>query len=456
MKYLKLLLLAITVVANVALWVVPGPVVQYIARDKHTLLGYYSVERFSAMLVLLLVSIVLVYLMFGKGGELRYRVIRVLVILIGIAGAVVAGELVLRAVAPEPLYVIKENFRSRPPHYQAEYVFHDKPAGRRSYPDLKSGYSPVSIRLETDEHGFRNPEGITRADVVFIGDSFTEGPEVAREQMWTSIFGEETGLTAYNLGTSGANPGDYAPKLEKIGLAMKPRAVVIMVYEGNDFRGHDVGKPTSEKSLLRLRLKKFLIDTLGPINADAPIRRGEIIDWLPLAVKGVNTTYYTFKPRNIGELYWAKDEFYVQRGWIQARQALEAASQIAKKNGIRLLVMYAPSKVHVALPLVIDDLHPDKVLEFAKLHRSKLPAKKRDMKDAWLFLQEFAQNIDVQQNAVQDLCAQLQVEFISLTKVLRQGMSEGLQTYYTYDQHWTPVGHKVVARKLIDYWARHP
>lgn len=437
----------------------PGPVVEYIARDQHTLLGRYSVERFSAMLVLLLVSVTVLYLTVSERGRLRHRVIRVVVIAIGVAAAVITGEVISRAMAPDALYVVHDNFRNRPPHYQAQYVFQDKPFVSRSYPKVQPGYPPVSITLKADGRGFRNPESVDQAEVVFIGDSFTEGPEVAREQLWTTRFGDETGLTIYNLGTSGENPGGYVPKLTTFGLSLKPRAVVIMIYEGNDFRGHRTSKDRSivKRSQLRLRLKQLLVETLGPINTDGTFPRAEIIDWLPLAVPaGANAAYYVFKPRNIGELYRTEQEFHEQRGWKQARGAIEGASEITKQNHIRLLVMYAPSKVHVLLPLVIDSLDPDKVLEFAKLHRSRLPTGKKDVQDGRLFLSEFAQNLDVQENAVKELCEELGIEFVSLTEILRQAISRGQQAYYTYDQHWTPDGHKLVARTLIDYWAQHP
>ena len=43
------------------------------------------------------------------------------------------------------------------------------------------------------------------------------------------------------------------------------------------------------------------------------------------------------------------------------------------------------------------------------------------------------------------------IEFVSLTQPLRKGISSGEQAYFTFDQHWTPVGQEIVAEVLNNY-----
>ena len=46
------------------------------------------------------------------------------------------------------------------------------------------------------------------------------------------------------------------------------------------------------------------------------------------------------------------------------------------------------------------------------------------------------------------------IAFVSLTDALRAAARSGSQTYFTYDQHWTPDGHRVVAAELLKVLGR--
>jgi hypothetical protein len=50
----------------------------------------------------------------------------------------------------------------------------------------------------------------------------------------------------------------------------------------------------------------------------------------------------------------------------------------------------------------------------------------------------------------QEYCRENGIAFINLTEPLREETRKGVQTYYTFDQHWTPHGHEVVARYLSE------
>ena len=57
----------------------------------------------------------------------------------------------------------------------------------------------------------------------------------------------------------------------------------------------------------------------------------------------------------------------------------------------------------------------------------------------------------VQESAVEDFCRTEAIEFLSLTTPLRKATAQATQTYFTYDQHWTPIGHKIVAETICQY-----
>ena len=57
----------------------------------------------------------------------------------------------------------------------------------------------------------------------------------------------------------------------------------------------------------------------------------------------------------------------------------------------------------------------------------------------------------IQESVVEEFCRGRSIEFVSLTEPLRQKILEGQQAYFTYDQHWTPIGHEVAAETLHRY-----
>ena len=60
---------------------------------------------------------------------------------------------------------------------------------RGSLPELNR-----SVEYRTDENGFRNPTGLKRADIVFLGDSFTEGGHIGEEQSFPQRIAKSSGL----------------------------------------------------------------------------------------------------------------------------------------------------------------------------------------------------------------------------------------------------------------------
>jgi hypothetical protein len=55
-----------------------------------------------------------------------------------------------------------------------------------------------------------------------------------------------------------------------------------------------------------------------------------------------------------------------------------------------------------------------------------------------------------------DFCLEQKIECISPTKELVAATKAGQQTYFTYDQHWTPEGNKVVAQVIGNYLTSNP
>jgi lysophospholipase L1-like esterase len=93
--------------------------------------------------------------------------------------------------------------------------------------------------LPQDARGFCNPPAVaarTHADVVAVGDSFTWCTAVAADRTWPAQLEARTGLAVYDLGVPGVGLHEYVEVLDRFGLPLAPRVVVVGLYGGNDLR----------------------------------------------------------------------------------------------------------------------------------------------------------------------------------------------------------------------------
>jgi hypothetical protein len=87
-----------------------------------------------------------------------------------------------------------------------------------------------------DEHGFNNPTGLYRADVVdivLVGDSFTHGHCVSAGEDIASHL-RKTGESVINLGYGGNGPLIKLATLKEYAEPLRPKIVLWLYYEGND------------------------------------------------------------------------------------------------------------------------------------------------------------------------------------------------------------------------------
>jgi hypothetical protein len=102
--------------------------------------------------------------------------------------------------------------------------------------DVAAGASETT-RL--DAKGFCNPPAKAKrpsADIVVLGDSFVYCTAVEATDTSTSYLEEISHLTTYNLGAGRKGPYEYVELFRRFGLALKPRVVILNIYEGNDLR----------------------------------------------------------------------------------------------------------------------------------------------------------------------------------------------------------------------------
>jgi hypothetical protein len=476
-KIREFLPLAIILLANIALWAIPDNVTYLIAQNRDILLGRYSVGRFTTMIFLIPVSAALLYLFWPNVTNRKERGFKVLAtfvsLLLSLIGIDIAARLIL-----SKRYVRQQDYFFRPPNTVYTGTTRDVPDKAFTYPTNPPAYPDINYTLTTDSRGFRNKTVLDKYDVVVLGDSFAEGSNISDEHVWPALLAQNTGLSVYNLGMSAGYPSTYLETLRKFGLALSPKTVLCMLYEGNDFRDSnyekdELGKRLSDyfaESPIRLRTQRFLVSHLGSpkdsphkntttqqndpagLNEESesptPGRTGEVpyaLSWLPVAVPdGPDAKYYTFKVKALLDHFVQKDKFLRTKGCRRTFDTLREIKNLCASNNARLVVVYAPDKPHVLLPLLQEKVAPQQLRAFMALKQRNLPPAEK-------LIDVTLSRLDVQESAMQEFCRQHSIDFVSLTTPLRQAVLEGRQAYFTYDQHWTPIGNVVTADTLAKY-----
>jgi len=453
--------LGIVLAVNLALWLVPSDVVAEIARQRHVMLGRYSRTHFAWNVSVLFISFVSFYIDWSTGATYKRRWFQVLATLLFLLPCLTIVDFAMRR--PDVEHYVRDTLAyHRPPEAVFHQVFVDRPEARRSYPHAPPGYGTVDCTLHTDRRGYRNQTNLESYEVVVLGDSFAEGSNVSDEHPWSARLAAHSGLTVYDLGMSGYDPLHYLESLKEVGLTLRPRVVLCLIYEGNDFRSTKTDEKRRNPSLsMRLgeyldrspvigAVDKLLINTFGPMNSDGRLEDAERIDWLPLAIPlGPGARYYAFEPKQLRDLYESRNEFASDKHWLNPQGQMGEMNKLCRDAGSQYVVVFAPTKAHVTLPIVADRLVPEKVRAFTAIsYKEELPEPPE-------FLRTLLFNVDAREEVVGEWCRRQAIPFLSLTGSLREAVALGKQVYYTYDQHWTPDGHEIVAQavdRYLDEW----
>ena len=249
-----------------------------------------------------------------------------------------------------------------------------------------------------------------------------------------------------------------------------------MLYEGNDFRDSNYERENSithkvgnyfKASPLRIALERFLLKKLGRNIGDDIKNQSAVVNeksekeetnqsclsalsWLPIVIPtGPEAKYYTFTVKSVCDHYRKKESFLRSKGYKQTIIHLRQIKKICDTNNTQLIIVYAPDKPHVLMPLICNIISSDTLKDFMALNERKLPPSDK-IKDEVLNL------IDTKELVFKEFCKKETIDFVSLTDSLRNHIALGEQLYFTYDNHWTPIGHEVVANTINDFLSKLP
>ena len=466
---------ALALVAALAVaWAIPGPVAALVARQEPILLGRYAVGHFAGLAIASAVVGLAAALLWSR------RSLAESIALTGIASlSTFAGVALIAAFARE---TIAPRYEARPvasavadpalaarlagrvlvrqPNFRWDVVREDLPAPGRSYPKRVAGQPSRPVVLTTDDRGLRNPPRSGRYDVVVAGDSFTEGSMVSDDETWWARLAQTTGRRIYNTAVSGLSIREYLNNWAAFGLDSGATTLVVMLYEGNDWKPLSPARPATASrplplraglfdfafgdSPLRWRAQLALVQLLAPIGADRPPPPSPGLAWMPVEVAaGGVTQHYAFEPKHMMRLDWDPAAFEAAPEWTTNEAVLRELVAIARERGVRVVIAYAPSKPHVVLPLVRDRVTAEQLHAFALFRDRADPLPPADA-----FQERLFQRLDAQEQVLGRWCAAQGVEFLPLTASLRDAIGRGIPVYFTYDPHWTEQGHAVVAAHI--------
>ncbi len=352
--------------------------------------------------------------------------------------------------------------RHRPPHQVYEFTYVDQPEQARSYPQPPAGYPDIPLRLTTDANGFRNVNILPQYDMVAVGDSFVAGSNVSDEQTWSALLASATGQTIYNLGVGGSGPPVYLSNYVYFGLKLKPRVALFMIYEGNDFKedvvlvdSNAVSEPplrqrigdhfsqAFDSSPVTTGLDRLSHDLFEKLGSTRPVPQyREKLGFMPIAVThGEVTRHYSFDPKRAVYLNYSEKEFTESAEWKATAKILEQIIALNREHGIKPVFIYAPSTPHVVMPLVKDKIPAEQFHYFMSRRQKRLPP-------AAELMQQFYDNLDTEQNVVFAFCRTHNIDCVALTEALQRETANGVQTYFSYDQHWTPDGQRIAAETI--------
>jgi len=473
---LKLILVFLVLLINFILWFIPSDLAYNLAQHRDILLGRYTIDHLTTLLILIPVSLLIIYAILSKKKvktkkQKREDLFKTAVLVVSILLCVIIADFFLR-ISRQKQYVGNVTSYHRTPNKKIKGVNKDVPVTAFTYPLAKAGYPDVPYTLTTDKRGFRNTTDFEIYDVVTLGDSFTEGSHVSDEHSWPVVFSNKSNLTVYNLGMSGGSPLTYLDTLEKYGLSLSPKIVICTIYEGNDFRSSNFRASKVEdrervsleslidSSPLRIALKKVLINLFGPINCKkfskdteklhSPSHPMYAVSWMPVGIPQTSDTkYYTFKIKRLLAHFDTRENIEKSSGCQNVIKYMCEINRTCKGQNIRFIVMYIPDKPHVVLPLLKKRLSAIQVHAFMSLNAKMLPESDELMETLY-------SRLGAHESIIEELCKKDSIEFISMTKPLQQEILKGSQVYYTYDQHWTPMGHLIAAETLSNYLHEHP
>lgn len=291
------------------------------------------------------------------------------------------------------------------------------------------------ITFETDWQGFRNGEDLEQADLIVIGDSFSEAGNLPEVESFCSLIGRELEVTSRNLGRAGYGAPSELVVLKKYGLACQPKIVVWQIAESNDLddalrysKWTAAGRPRffdlaadrrwQRSKAWQQRSPTFRVFELVRHHDPRPWPTD---GWFEDATGKKNRVrFMNLTPFDVPVRHHA--------GWAAQAQALRTGALLCRSNDIQLVMLLVPTKYRVLGPhtRMLDPSLPQPSVASRTAKTNSL------------------------RYLLRSLCESVDVTFADATRRLEERAGAGELVYLPYDTHLSPAGHEVVAGLVVE------
>lgn len=290
------------------------------------------------------------------------------------------------------------------------------------------------ITFQTDMEGFRNNLDIHTADLIVIGDSYTEAGNLPEKETFVSLLGRRLDIQTRNLARAGYTASTELIVLTKYGLKCQPSTVIWQLAESNDLFGEILyqswilaGRPPYFNFE-----KKERITRLNAWKCRSPIyriishfRKTGLKEW-PFSGMFLDSRNNEHEIR-FHEFPGKDHVAYRHPGWPTLAKALATGRALCKRNGIELIVLLIPMKYRV----MKDYVHlTDAGVEIVR--------------DSHEFPLEHTMS-----GQLEVLCKNLGIPFIDATIPLQRATAAGKIVYLPFDDHLSKEGHKIIADLIV-------
>lgn len=311
--------------------------------------------------------------------------------------------------------------------------------------EVDTGYG-AQERILQDSNGFCNIGSKSERqhnDFLFIGDSFTWCWTLQPDKTFSALLESKLGYTTYNLGFPGIGPYEYVEILQRFGLKLSPKIVIMNIYEGNDLRdgirywrsvrenagrGKGSGKGqdmNAERQSLLTRVidSSYSLNFIGAAveSTHKQLSREQLNFRYRVRVEGESI------PMNVVDS--DRDEVKIarrlKRGEIDMelwKKALEKFVSLAQQHRFLPIVTYIPS-AHTA-------------------YASSVVFEDKEVGRDVVFLS------NSQREYLSTLADELSFAYFDLTPELQNAVSNGALAYFPGNVHLTERGHALIAELL--------
>lgn len=286
-------------------------------------------------------------------------------------------------------------------------------------------------KYQSDEHGFHNPPGLwstDRAEIVALGDSFTQGTCVGSDQSFVARI-RQVHPSTLNLGMSGSGPLFELATLEEYGPVLKPRTVLWFFFEANDYL-----------DLAEERANPLLMQYLRTDFGQRLIERQPAIDaaWSAEEDRLLSAFNANRRPNLTAAANWFDDVFVVHRNRTAVARVLRLR-EVRTRVGARLA---NPTGEESQLPLLAEVLARARARTESwggRLYFVALPGMEVLIGRSPIREQLYSRAIETARG--------LGISTVDVRETFRTAAIPSL--FYYPDSHYSPTGAKLVAQAVL-------